>query len=105
MRIFCPAMVVGVPLLPAARALSPGSRTWLLRCLTAIPAESPVPEVGRVALRTRTGPRITRRPRGVAVFGGPAPGLGMPLAHAEPDAQPVKDATPTCGNLDRGGAT
>src|SRR4029077_8881414 len=62
----------------------------------------PVPEVGRVALRTRTGPRITRRPLGVVVLGGPAPRLGMQLAHAEPDAQPVKDATRTCGNRDRG---
>src|SRR6185437_16055688 len=58
MRIFCPAMVVGVPLLPAALYVCSGC------CAHGSPAWShlrrpPVPEVGRVALRTRTGPRIT----------------------------------------------
>src|SRR5690349_24753537 len=103
MRIFCPAMVVGRPSLPAASVRGPGggprAGSPAARCSgpsAVSPAGGPpVHEVGRVALDLQTGPRVPA-PRRAPVVRGPDAGRGAHggnPARAAPYAQPLKDAT------------
>src|SRR5687767_13421954 len=109
MRIFCPAMVVGRPSLPAASVRVSGVGTHEEPGVVSL-VVAPVHEVGRVAPGPHTGPRATCVPLG----GSCAQGLSVGAAHSDtrswdlgpgapqPYAQPVKDATRECGALDRG---
>src|ERR1700754_3983724 len=79
MRIFCPAMVVGRPLLPAAHVrVLRVAHTWRSPALHRLVSlrMAPVHEVGRVAPCSQTGSRITRVPLGGRCARGSASGPG-----------------------------